>query len=157
MRNDTRLSRMLHVLIHIARHETATTSDTIAQMLNTNPVVVRRTMALLREQGFVRSEKGHRGGWMLAKPLAEITLLDIHQALGSSTIFAIGLSTDHAECLVEQAVNAALSEAFDAAQALLLERLGSVTLEQLAEDFEQRFAGAEKNADHLSGRHCLKG
>ena len=139
MRNDTRLSRMLHVLIHMARHDQPATSDTIAQMLGTNPVVVRRTMALLKEEGYVRSEKGHRGGWTLAKPLAQMTLLDIHRALGSSSIFAVGLSTDHPECLVEQAVNAALTEAFDAAQALLIERLGSVTLEHLANDFEQRY------------------
>lgn len=139
MRNDTRLSRMLHVLIHMARHDQPATSDTIAQMLSTNPVVVRRTMALLKKEGYVRSEKGHRGGWSLAKPLAEMTLLNIHQALGSSSLFAIGLSTDHPQCLVEQAVNAALTEAFDAAQALLIERLGSVTLEQLANDFERRF------------------
>lgn len=139
MRTDTRLSRMLHVLIHMGRHEQPATSDTIAQMLGTNPVVVRRTMALLKEQGYVSSEKGHRGGWKLARSLAQITLLDIHEALGSSSIFAIGLSTDHPECLVEQAVNAALTEAFDAAQALLVERLGSVTLEQLAEDFETRY------------------
>lgn len=138
MRNDTRLSRMLHTLIHMARHEQPATSDTLAQMLSTNPVVVRRTMALLKEQGYVRSEKGHRGGWMLAKPLPEITLLDIHQALGSSSIFAIGLATDHPECLVERAVNNALTEAFDAAQALLLTRLRSITLQQLADDFEQR-------------------
>ena len=141
MRNDTRLSRMLHVLIHMARHEQPATSDTLAQMLGTNPVVIRRTMALLKEQGYVRSEKGHRGGWTLAKPLADMTLLDIHVALGSASLFAIGLSTDHPECLVEQAVNAALTDAFDAAQALLIERLGSVTLEQLAEDFEARFQG----------------
>ena len=139
MRNDTRLSRMLHVLTHMARHDQPATSDTIAQMLGTNPVVVRRTMALLKKQGYVRSEKGHRGGWTLAKPLAEMTLLNIHQALGSSSLFAIGLSTDHPQCLVEQAVNAALTEAFDAAQALLIDRLGSVTLEQLANDFERRF------------------
>ena len=125
MRNDTRLSRMLHVLIHMARHEHPATSDTLAQMLGTNPVVIRRTMALLKEQGYVRSEKGHRGGWTLAKPLADMTLLDIHEALGSASLFAIGLSTDHPECLVEQAVNAALTDAFDAAQALLIERLGN--------------------------------
>ncbi|WP_460124264.1 Rrf2 family transcriptional regulator [Pseudomonas sp. S2_C03] len=139
MRNDTRLSRMLHVLIHMARQDKPATSDTMAQMLGTNPVVVRRTMALLKEQGYVRSEKGHRGGWTLAKPLADITLLDIHQALGGASVFAIGLATDHPQCLVEQAVNAALTDAFDAAQTLLLERLGDVTLEQLANDFEGRF------------------
>lgn len=141
MRNDTRLSRMLHVLIHIARHDQPATSDTIAQMLGTNPVVVRRTMALLKDKGYVRSEKGHRGGWTLAKPLADMTLLDIHQALGPSSLFAIGLSTDHPQCLVEQTVNAALTDAFDAAQALLINRLGSVTLEQLASDFERRYQG----------------
>jgi len=42
------------------------------------------------------------------------------------------------QCLVEQAVNAALSDAFDQAQALLLARLGDVTLAQLAEDFDER-------------------
>lgn len=147
MRTDTRLSRMLHVLIHMGRHEQPATSDTIAQMLGTNPVVVRRTMALLKEQGYVSSEKGHRGGWKLARPLAEITLLDIHEALGSSSIFAIGLSTDHPECLVEQAVNAALTDAFDAAQALLVQRLGSVTLEQLAEDFEARYQTSPRTGD----------
>lgn len=139
MRNDTRLSRMLHVLIHMARNDQPSTSDTLAQMLGTNPVVVRRTMALLKEKGYVRSEKGHRGGWSLAKPLGDMTLLDIHHALGSSSLFAIGLSTDHPQCLVEQAVNAALTDAFDAAQALLINRLGSVTLEQLADDFERRY------------------
>lgn len=88
----------------------------------------------------MRSEKGHGGGWTLAKPLAAITLLDIHQALGSSSLFAIGLSTDHPQCLVEQAVNAALTDAFDAAQALLIDRLGNVTLEQVASDFERRYS-----------------
>ncbi|WP_313677508.1 Rrf2 family transcriptional regulator [Pantoea vagans] len=139
MRNDTRLSRMLHILIHMSRHDRPATSDTIAEILNTNPVVVRRTMALLKEKGYVHSEKGHRGGWTLAKPLADITLLDIHKALGSSSLFAIGLSTDHPECLVEQTVNAALTEAFDAAQTLLLQRLESVTLAELANDFERRY------------------
>jgi len=139
MRTDTRLSRMLHVLIHMDRHQQSATSDTLAQMLGTNPVVVRRTMALLKERGYVTSEKGHRGGWTLSKPLSDMTLLDIHQALGSTSIFAIGLSTDHPQCLVEQAVNAALTDAFDEAQALLLQRLGAITLAQLAEDFEARF------------------
>ena len=139
MRNDTRLSRMLHVLIHMDRHEARATSETIAQMLGTNPVVVRRTLGLLKEKGYVRSEKGHQGGWCLGKPLNEITLLDIHSALGTPSIFAIGLSTDHPECLVEQAVNAALTDAFDEAQALLLARLGDVTLAQLADDFDQSY------------------
>ncbi|MGE8498059.1 MAG: Rrf2 family transcriptional regulator [Pseudomonas sp.] len=139
MRHDSRLSRMLHVLIHMDRHAQRATSDTIAQMLGTNPVVVRRTMAGLRDQGYVRSEKGHGGGWTLARPLSEISMLDIYQALGEPPLFAIGLSNESPSCLVEQAVNASLTDALESARTLLLERLGGITLADLAADFEQRY------------------
>jgi DNA-binding IscR family transcriptional regulator len=81
MRHDSRLSRMLHVMIHMGHHDGVMTSDMIAGMLDANPVVIRRTMAGLREQGYVRSEKGHGGGWTLAKPLEELTLLDIYHTV----------------------------------------------------------------------------
>ena len=55
---DARLSRMLHLLIHMGRMEGPLTSDDAAMMLGTNPVVVRRTMAGLRDAGYVRSMKG---------------------------------------------------------------------------------------------------
>lgn len=139
MRHDSRLSRMLHVLIHMDRHDQRATSDTIAQMLGTNPVVVRRTLAGLRDQGYVRSEKGHGGGWTLARPLRDISMRDIYQALGEPPLFAIGLSNEHPDCLVEQAVNAALTDALNNAQALLLERLGAITLADLAADFDERY------------------
>jgi hypothetical protein len=41
---------------------------------------------------------------------------------------------------VEQAVNAALEDAMKEAQALLLRRLGSVTLDEIAADFEAKYA-----------------
>ena len=139
MRRDSRLSRMLHVLIHMDRFGGAMTSDMIARMLDTNPVVVRRTMAGLRDAGYVRSEKGHGGGWVISRPLSEITFLDIHNALGNPSIFAVGVAVEHPECLVEQAVNAALGSSFDAAEKLLLERFASVTLADLATDVDQRW------------------
>jgi DNA-binding IscR family transcriptional regulator len=108
-------------------------------------------MALLKDKGYVRSEKDHWGGWTLAKPQADMTLLDIHQALGSSSLFAIGMSTDHPQCLVEQAVNAAQTDAFDAAQALLINRLASVTLEQLASDFRTAISGSLNLCDLQTG------
>ena len=141
MQRDSRLSRMLHVLIHMARHDLPATSDAIAQMLRTNPVVVRRTMAGLRDAGYVTSIKGHGGGWTLARPLAEITLADIHRALDSPHIFAIGARVDHAGCLVEQAVNATLEDAFGEAERLLIARLDSITLADVADDMARRDPG----------------
>ena len=136
MRKDSRLSRVLHVLIHLDVHEHPVTSESIAKMLTTNPVVVRRTMALLRECGYVESIKGHNGGWSLKRPLAEITLLDIHLALGESSVFTIGLTDEHNNCLIEHAVNRALADAMHDAEAVLLQRFGEVTLAELGKDFE---------------------
>lgn len=138
MRNDSRLSRMLHALIHMDRRDGAATSEMLAQMLNTNPVVVRRTMAGLRQQGLVRSEKGHGGGWVLARPLDAITLMDIYKALGEPQLFAIDAGRPDAPCLVEQAVHAELGEALDLARAQLLASFARTTLGDLARQFEKR-------------------
>lgn len=142
MRHDSRLSRMLHVLIHLGEDDRRATSDEIAAMLGTNPVVVRRTMAGLRDHGYVRSEKGHGGGWSLAVPLTSIRLLDIHEALGAPAPFAFGLSNDDPDCLVEKSVNAHLSDAMRAAETVLRQRLAAVTLADIAGDFHKRFKTA---------------
>ena len=136
MKADSRLSRMLHVLLHMARHDQPFTSEQIARMLATNPVVVRRTLAGLREAGYVRSENGHGGGWTIACGLQEITLLDVHHAVGGPQVFAIGTGNAGSPCAVEQAVSAALSDTLRQAEALLVEKLAAVTLADLLEDFD---------------------
>lgn len=138
MRGDSRMSRMLHVLIHLGRHAESMTSETIAKMLNTNPVVVRRTMAGLRVRGYVQSEKGHGGGWRLSKTLDEITLLDVYDALERPELFCLVASSDHAGCLVEIAVNEALEDARREAEALLLSRFSTIRLSDIADSFETR-------------------
>jgi Rrf2 family protein len=129
---------VLHVLLHMAEHSGPATSEVLAKAMSTNPVVIRRIMAGLREQGYVRSEKGHGGGWTLARDLAEITLRDIYDALGRPSLLAMGNRTETPGCLVEQAVNTALDKAFHDAEALLLARLGEVTLAALSADFHAR-------------------
>lgn len=136
VRNDSRLSRMLHVLLHMGRHDGPMTSEAIARMLGTNPVVVRRTMAGLRDAGYVRSEKGHGGGWAIAADLETVSLLDVHRAVGGPRIFAIGSEHSNPDCAVEKAVNAAVEDALRDAEALLIARLDAVSLAELARGFE---------------------
>lgn len=140
MKRDGRLSGVLHVLLHMAEQEGPVTSEVLAKAMQTNPVVIRRVMAGLREHGYVRSEKGHSGGWTLARPLAAITLRDVYAALGAPALLAIGNRTESPGCMVEQSVNAALGASFDAAEALLLARLGEVTLADLHADVRKRHA-----------------
>lgn len=140
MKRDSRLSGILHVLLHMAEQPGPVTSEMLARAMRTNPVVIRRIMAGLRDQGYVRSEKGHGGGWTIARDPNKTTLRDIYEALGSPELLALGNRTEAPGCLVEQAVNATLGEAFDAAEALLLERFGQVTLAILSADFQSRLA-----------------
>ncbi|MFC6490983.1 Rrf2 family transcriptional regulator [Nitratireductor sp. GCM10026969] len=153
MRRDSRLSRMLHVLIHMDRHCKRATSETISGMLGTNPVVVRRMMAGLRDKGYVTSEKGHGGGWELACGLEAITLLDVYTAIGRPPLFAIGPSVDHPECLVEQAVDARLETALNDAEALLLKRFASITVADLADDFVTRLGDRAAERGTSCGAH----
>lgn len=140
MKMDSRLSGVLHVLMHMTQRGEPVTSDDLAMAMSTNPVVVRRVMAGLRARGYVRSDRGHGGGWSIACDLDRVTLLDIYEALGAPVPFAIGHRSENPSCLVEQAVNAALDDSLRAAQALLLERLGQITLADLAADFRARMA-----------------
>lgn len=137
---DARLSRMLHLLIHMGRMAGPLTSEAAATMLGTNAVVVRRTMAGLRDGGYVRSVKGHGGGWSLIRDLADITMLDVHRALGDNRLLALGLADPTATCLVEQAVNASLEGALREAETLLLRRFNDVSLASIAADFDHRLA-----------------
>lgn len=150
MKRDSRLSGVLHVLLHMAEVGAPMTSDALAQMMKTNPVVIRRVLAGLREHQLVCSEKGHGGGWKLCRDLESITLFDIYQALDQPTLLAMGNRTEAPGCLVEEAVNNALNSAFADAEALLLARFRAVTLAQLSADFHQRMQarGFSGNHDH---------
>ena len=68
MKRNSRLSLALHTLSHMAGDPgRVRTSAEIADHAGTNPVVVRRVLGRLREAGLLTSEKGHAGGWRLAR------------------------------------------------------------------------------------------
>ncbi|HBS7955906.1 TPA: Rrf2 family transcriptional regulator [Citrobacter koseri] len=141
MRQDNKLSRTLHVLLHMARHDKVYTSEQIAMMLGTNSAVVRRTLAGLREAGFVTSVKGHHGGWRIAVAMRDISLLDIYNAVGVKQLFAIGGGDECPECAVEAVVNQALGNVLEEAEQALLSRFSEISLEDLSEGFERHFPG----------------
>ena len=135
----------------MAQKDGPVTSEVLATVMDTNPVVIRRVMAGLRDHGYVQSEKGHGGGWTLACDLSQVTLRDIYSALGSPALLAIGNRTETPGCVVEEAVNAALDRSFQHAEALLLAGLGEVTLATLHRDVRKRLA--VRGHSHRSGKH----
>ncbi len=138
MKRDSKLSSVLHILLHMAEVDGPVTSDALAKVMHTNPVVIRTILAGLRKRGFVKSEKGHGGGWQLSCDFNTVTLRDIYVALGSPTMLAIGNRTESPGCLVEQAVNTVMNQAFRDAEALLLARFSDVRLAELSHQLHHR-------------------
>lgn len=133
MRHDTRLARLLHVLIHMHLHGGTTTSETLAKMLHTNAVVVRRTMAALRNAGLATSTGGRNGGWALARDLSATTAKDVYDAIPHGEVFTIAPADDNPQCPVEGAINGFLIQAMHDSEQVLLARLEGHSLSELAQ------------------------
>ena len=134
MRRDDRLTLTLHLLLHMAHQpELAMTSQEMAACAQTNPVVVRRALAGLREAGIVSSVKGHVGGWRLSRLPVEINLDEVQRAVGMRVV-PLATPDERPGCLVEQAVKRALDGAVAEAARVLDARLAAISLADLAAD-----------------------
>ncbi|MEM8872322.1 MAG: Rrf2 family transcriptional regulator [Pseudomonadota bacterium] len=131
MKRNSRLSLALHTLSHMAGDPTRVrTSSDIAEHAGTNPVVVRRVLGRLREAGLLTSEKGHAGGWLLARDPGSITLADVYLALDESLI-ATG-DIDHAStCTIEYALHRRVSGVMKEIEQSLIHRLGETTISEV--------------------------
>ena len=134
MPRSTRFSVALHVLAHLVDRSDSQTSEQLAACVATNPVVVRRTLAGLREAGLVASTRGAGGGWRLTRNAEDITLRDVYAALGERLLHGIdvaGPNAPAAGCRIQRAVAGTLDDFLADAEALLASRLGSITLASL--------------------------
>ncbi|MGC3940859.1 Rrf2 family transcriptional regulator [Roseobacter sp. EG26] len=124
MKRNSRLSLALHTLSHMAGEPgRVRTSADIADHAGTNPVVVRRVLGKLREAGLLTSEKGHAGGWQLAKAADSITLADVYLALDERLVAGSGGEAEPSHCSVETGLQSRVAEVLDDIEESLVERL----------------------------------
>lgn len=129
MKRNSRLSLALHTLSHMASDpDRIRTSADIADHAGTNPVVVRRVLGKLREAGLLSSEKGHAGGWRLAKTPDSITLADVYLALDERLVSGNISEDEPSPCHVEEGLQARVAEVLDDIEASLVERLRETTI-----------------------------
>ncbi len=128
MKRNSRLSLALHTLGHMAGDpEQVRTSADIAEHAGTNPVVVRRVLGKLREAGLLTSEKGHAGGWRLARQPDQITMADVYLALDESLI-ATAADEESPDCSVEHALHRKVTSVMEEIEKNLIERLAATTI-----------------------------
>lgn len=133
MKRNSRLSLALHTLGHMAGDPTQMrTSADIAEHAGTNPVVVRRVLGKLREAGLLASEKGHAGGWRLARAPEDITLADVYLALDESLV-ASSEQGEISTCSIENILQRKVASVLEDIERSLVERLAATTIAQVQE------------------------
>ena len=82
MQISSRFTLAVHILtcIDIFGEKQKVTSEFLAASTNVNPVVVRKILGQLKAAGIVNVARGS-GGATIARPLSEITFLDIYRAV----------------------------------------------------------------------------
>ena len=109
-------------------------SDILAYSVNTNPVVIRRILSLLRNVGLVNTIKGPSGGSMLSRLPEKITLLDIYEAVEDGELFHLHYSCPSEACPVGANIQACLTDILAEAEGVMKKTLARKTLAHIAQD-----------------------
>ncbi len=121
--------------------ECVVTSELIAESVNTNPVVIRRLMGLLRRAGLVDSKPGARGGWVLTAEPATITLRDVFGAVEAETeLFAMHRGGPNPRCPVGHELECVLGEVYAEIRRGMGELLARTTIADIVAAIRDRIA-----------------
>jgi Rrf2 family protein len=114
---NSRLTIAVHALawMTLARERglDVMTSDQVAASVNTNAVIIRRSLGDLHRAGLVNVRRGAGAGWSLAREPGEITLLEVYDAVEREPLFALHHSEPNPECPVGRGIRPALGHVYD--------------------------------------------
>jgi Rrf2 family protein len=116
MAANSRLTIAVHALAWLAlahrRGRSVLTSEQVAASVNTNPVIIRRSLGDLRRAGLVAVHHGAGAGWSLARPAEEITVLDVYDAVEQEQLFGMHRREPNLECSVGRGIRPALGHLY---------------------------------------------
>ena len=142
MNVSTRFTVALHILTLLASNrQLPLTSEYIAGSVNTNSVVVRRLLGLLRRSGFVTSQPGTGGGWQLSREPASITLVDVRRAVNEGSPFTMHSQPPNPACPVGRNIQAVLREPYARAERAMEAELAKTTVKGLLHSVQARPPG----------------
>jgi Rrf2 family protein len=132
MTGNSRFAVSVHILAYLAyRHGAPVPSTEIAASVVTNPVVIRRLLAVLVKARIVGTQKGAGGGFSLAKEPQKISLLDIYRAVEPKPNYGLRNFSPNHDCPVGAKIEAILQTTFIKAHKGMEAELGKVTLQQI--------------------------
>jgi Rrf2 family protein len=132
MAANSRMTIAVHVLAWLAlaqrRGHEVLTSDQVAASVNTNPVIIRRCLGELRRAGLVDVRHGAGAGWSLARDPGQITLLEVHDAIGPEPLFGLHRTEPNLECPVGKGIRPVLSQVYSGIDQAVRRELAAVSV-----------------------------
>ncbi|MEO3796887.1 Rrf2 family transcriptional regulator [Nonomuraea sp. B10E15] len=129
---NSRLTVATHALTWLAlahrRGQEVLTSDQVAASVNTNPVIIRRSLGDLRRAGLVEVRHGAGAGWRLARAPEEITLLEVLDAVDVEQPFGLHRTEPNLECPVGRGIRPALSKVYGRAEQAMRQELAGTSI-----------------------------
>lgn len=128
MQTNQQFSVSIHLLALLAAFpDQALTSEQLAASVQTHPVVIRRILGQLRQQGLVESRPGANGGWKLSRAAEEIHLCGVYDALSHDALLKMH-PHPNAECPIGAGIRPALEKVFGQAEQALHTALSGFTV-----------------------------
>ena len=154
MKLSTQEEYGLRCLIQIGRHEQvgggSLSLSEISQLEGLSNANAGKFVRALRLGGFVESERGHAGGYRLARPADQIVIGDVIEALGGR-LFDDEFCEDHAgqagSCT--HSVDCSIRSLWHNVQKTVDHLLNRITLKDMLGDEPQVAASLEKKSDEL--------
>ena len=136
MQISSRFTIAVHVILCIETFkEEKVTSDFLAGSVNVNPVIIRRLLQQLKNAGLVSVARG-TGGAKVAKPLNDITLLDIYRAVecvNSGELFHFH-ENPNPECPVGRNIHSVLDKRLEQIQSAMEKEMAGITMQDIIND-----------------------
>lgn len=140
MQISSRFTLAVHIFacIETFGDENKVTSNFLAASANVNPVIIRKILGQLKGAGLINVARG-TGGTTLAKPLGEITFLDIYRAVecvDNGDLFHFH-ENPNPECPVGGNIHNILDDKLQRVQSAMERELASITLEDVKTDIQK--------------------
>lgn len=129
---DTKFSVALHILMFISETDKVPSSEVIAKSVNTNSSHIRKITTLLKQANLIQSSQG-KSGFILAKPVEEITLADIYKAIYPEKTLLNIHANSNADCPLGANVKDVIQPVFDDIENIFIKQLENQTLKQMLE------------------------
>jgi Rrf2 family protein len=134
---NSRLTIAVHALAWLAlahrRGRDWLTSDEVAASVNTNPVILRRSLGDLHRAGLVAVRRGAGAGWRLAREPAQISLLQVYEAVTPEPLFAMHHTEPNLECPVGFGIRPTLGGVYAGVEAALRNSLAGTSIADVLE------------------------